>query len=513
MTVQTHDPSQILTLQEHLDAAAALDSGVLDDLRALARQLDGHTVLPLIGAGGSYDCGMPLAGHIGENLRDDYYANPSFDPHTAGLQPDMADVAEEIFIAANQTAVVQALGIPDPALWPPAHDIDDHFCGYRVLARLAREDLYTDAVTLNYDCAYEAGLQTEGFTLARGATPGGRWRDHVTLIADPEGNNSTVRPGSLALRKLHGCAAHYRDEVDRAASNHPEDRIVIRRRQLLNWRQDIWARDYLRHAARTSILLLLGFSAGDPDIVGELYGLLSDVYASSSASGEPRIIVIDPQPDTPQLHGLIHAGLGDSSSAPGAITKIRTRPATTTATLLALLTETLHHHLQPAMTSGGLTLPGTLDPRMAALSVAAPVMLRWSYLLRPSQDEDLNQRANLQSAARHGYVPLRLDGDTTVRALRTRAELRATLGRAAPESTREALENHSFLTDPARGVAYLPCGLDLDTLRGGARPAGELQTARETLPWPERLECVIVAESPAGWRGVSLATGREVPVP
>jgi hypothetical protein len=62
-------------------------------------------------------------------------------------------------------AVVEALGLPDPALWPSADDIDPHFCSYRVLARLAREGVFEQAVTLNYDCAYEAGLKGEGFLI------------------------------------------------------------------------------------------------------------------------------------------------------------------------------------------------------------------------------------------------------------------------------------------------------------------------------------------------------------
>jgi hypothetical protein len=125
----------------------------------------------------------------------------------------------------------------------------------------------------------------------------------------------------------------------------------------------------------------------------------------------------------------------------------------------------------------------------------------------------LNQRTNLHGAARRGYVPLRADTDTTIRAIKTRTELRAALGHGTPESTREALSNHAFIVDAAAGVAYLPCGLDLDTLRGGARPAGELQMTRETLPWPRHLDCVLVAEGPAGRRGINLTSGHEVPVP
>lgn len=513
MTIRTHDPSQILTLQEHLDIASSLDGGILEELRALAVQLDGQSVLPLIGAGGSYDCGMPLASQIGQELLADYNADARFEPHITTLAPDLGDVAEAIYLKAGQIAVVEALGLPDPALWPSAESITPHFCAYRVLARLAREQLFAQAITLNYDCAYEAGLRSEGFLLAPDTTPGARFRDHATIIPDAQAAASPALRGSLVLRKLHGCAQHYRHEVARGATNHPEDRIIVRSGQLNNWHGVHWARDYVRQAARDNILLLLGFSGRDSVIAGELRDLLSDIYEQTTPTGKPRIIAIDNEPDTASLLGLIDTGLGGGEPAPGSVTRIRTQPATTTAIMLALLTETLHHHLQPHIAAATLTLPDVLDARMAVLTIAAPVMLRWSYLLREPQDDDFNQRTNLHSTAREGYVPLLLQPATTIRALQTRTELRAALGHAEPETTREALADHAFITDPAAGVAYLPCGLDLDTLRGGARPAGELQMTRETLPWPKHLDCVLVAEDPSGRRGISLASGLEVHVP
>jgi hypothetical protein len=511
VSICTHKPEQIRDLQDHLDAAVALDAAVIADLRALAVQLDGQSVLPLIGAGGSFDCGMPLAASIGRDLLDDYRANPDYAPHQAGLAPLMGDVTEAIYVSANQDAVVKALGLPEPALWPAAAEVHDHFCGYRVLARLAREQLFAQAATFNYDCAYEAGLLDEGFTLAPGATPGARFPDHVTLIADARAANDTTRPGSLVLRKLHGCAASYRRDVADPAVAQPEDRIIVRTAQLTHWRDDIWARDYLRQYARTDVLLLIGFSGQDHVIAGEILSLLTEIHRQAPRPGEARVIAIDYDPNTIRLNGLIHAGLGETQPAPGVITKICTDPAGNTATLIALLTEMLDYHLADALSHIGHALPEDLEQRIAALTIAAPVMLRWSYLLRPSAENDLNQRANLQSVARRGYVPLLLDPLTTASALRTRAVLRAALGQAS-ESTRDALENHAFLTDPAAGFAYMPCGLSFETLRAGARPAGELHTARETLPSPSGLDCVLVSADPVR-RGISLTTGDEVPVP
>jgi hypothetical protein len=96
VTVRTFEPSQVRQLQEHFDAASAFHPTVLDQLRALAVQIGGCSVLPLIGAGGSYDCGMPLARQIGEDLLRDYLADPRFAPHAAGLSADLGDVAEAI---------------------------------------------------------------------------------------------------------------------------------------------------------------------------------------------------------------------------------------------------------------------------------------------------------------------------------------------------------------------------------------------------------------------------------
>jgi hypothetical protein len=61
MTVRTIDMSQVRSLQEHLDMAAALDDAQINEIRTLAGQLQDLPVLPIIGAGTSHDCGMRLA--------------------------------------------------------------------------------------------------------------------------------------------------------------------------------------------------------------------------------------------------------------------------------------------------------------------------------------------------------------------------------------------------------------------------------------------------------------------
>jgi len=179
MTVRTMDPSQVLTLQEHLAQALALEPQEVEKVRVLAAQLQGRSVLPMLGAGASHDCGMRLATQIGIDLYDDYLADPAFAPHASGLRQELGEVADAICAAAGQVAVVRAVGLPDPALWPGTDEVGAHFCAYRVLARLSREDVMDEAVTFNYDCGHEAGLKAEGYLRSARTESGKEWLDQV----------------------------------------------------------------------------------------------------------------------------------------------------------------------------------------------------------------------------------------------------------------------------------------------------------------------------------------------
>lgn len=84
------DVAQVRALEEHLAAAAAMDPAIANAVRALAAQLDGLPTLPILGAGASHDCGMRLASQLGEDLYEWYMGNSAFEPHAAGLKPDLA---------------------------------------------------------------------------------------------------------------------------------------------------------------------------------------------------------------------------------------------------------------------------------------------------------------------------------------------------------------------------------------------------------------------------------------
>lgn len=489
--------------------AAALDPSLVDAIRTLASQLQNQSVLPILGAGASHDCGVRLARDMGKDLYRDYVAETTYAPHDAASE-DLADVAQAIRNAAGQVAVVRAIGLPDPALWPDTARVEEHFCLYRVLARLAREDLFDEAIGFNYDCGKEAALVSEGFLRSPGTSAGRQWRDHVSVIADKSSFYELAREGALTYIKAHGCAERFREiavsDEEKAAGT-----IIICKSQLTNWRNDAWMQDRLRDRARTHVLLLIGFSAQDATIHGELQLMLDEVYAEVQPQGVPRVAVIDWQPNTPTLHGLTKSGLGGQEPPDGVVTSVDTSSASTTAAALILLAETLRLRLETHLSDHGYTLPSDIDAQLAALTVSAPLMLRWTYLLRPPSDNEFIQTINVEQAAEGGYVPLTLDPRATATTLSTRLTLRRQLGLANEENTREALSDHGFITHG--GFAYLPVGLSLGELLTACRPGGPVDRARAILGHPAHLDCLLVSDDPGGLRGVHIESGAEVAIP
>jgi hypothetical protein len=511
VTVRSMDLAQVHSLQWHLDRASEMDSERVEEIRTLAAQLRGKPVLPILGAGASYDCGMRLASDIGEDLYNDYMSDPAYEPRQVAAA-DLADVAQAIHNHAGQVAVVRALGLPDPALWPNASDIDEHFCAYRVLARLAHEPTFQfdEAIGFNYDCGKEAALVKEGFLLSARTSGGAQWPDHARVIADRETFYELVPSGALTYLKAHGCAARFREMAltDEATA---AETIVVCKGQLTHWRQDGWVQDRLRDHVRTRVVLLIGFAGQDPAIHGELVTILQEVYQQVPPQQTPRVVVIDWQPNTPTLQGLVKDGLGDAEPAVGMVTAVKVAGASTTAALLILLGEFLRLGLEPSLEAQGYELPEEVDPQLAGLAIAAPVMLRWTYMLHQPAENQFVQKINLEQAAENGYVPLLLDPEGTVRVLHTRSELRQRLRIAGEEGTKEALAEHSFVV--SGGFAYLPTALKLSELRAACRAGGPIERARTVLGHPTGLECVLVSEDSGALRGVHIETGEEIDVP
>lgn len=495
--------SQRRTELEHLENAAALPADAIDGLRALANQLAGEKVVPLLGAGASYDCGMLLASDIARALHEDYMQDDRFLPHACSGSDDLGAISEAIYDVAGQSAVVEMLGLPDPALWPDADAVDSHFCAYRVLARLAREQLFDDALTLNYDCNYEAGLKNEGFLLASDVRGGTEFRDHVKVMSDAYTAGSTVR-ASMSLRKIHGCAERYRAAIDEGAAA-PENDIVIRTEQLEDWTGRRWAEERLRAIARESVMLMIGFSARDAVIVDELADLLGEVYRARPADGDPRIVAMDFNTATPELQHLVEEiGLNSAALAPGRTAFVSTAGTTTTSALLILLVEMLARKLAPAFAAAGYSTPADTESRLGALTLAAPAMLRWAFLLLPSKGFNY---PNLQRAGNDGYVPLSLDPPFTARLLQQRKSLRDRLGLSGEETLVDLMKNHGFIVPPG-GLAYLPTGLSDREVAAACRPAGPRGLVDRSLSRPT-VDCVMIGES----RGFSLDTGKEVKLP
>jgi hypothetical protein len=513
MTLQTIDDTQISSLQEHIDKAAALELARVEEIRALAAQLLGQDlpVLPIVGAGASHDCGMRLATALGKDLYRDYMSNADYasEPRHA-VSEDLAEVAQAIQNAAGQVAVVKAIGVDDPVLWPDAGNVPEHFCLYRVLSRLAREDLFKEVIGFNYDCANEAALKREGYQLSPKTTAGLKFTDHATVIADRATLYDPPREGALRYYKAHGCAHRFRElaltDVEKAAST-----IIICKDQLTHWRDDLWMRERLRDRARDHLLLLIGFAAQDGAVHAELKSVLDEIYKELPAEGKPRLVVIDWRPDTPVLRGLVKSGFGGENPPGGVIAEVGVSSSSTTAVALILLTEFLRLGLTTDLESRSYVLTDELDGQMAALIITAPLMMRWTYLLRAQAKNQYFQKINLAQAVHGGYVPLMVDRDATALSLEIRLRLRETLGMGGQESSSEALSDHGFVTHA--GFAYLPVALELDELRVACEPGGLIDGIRATLPSPVRLERVLVTQHDGALRGVHIDTGAEVAVP
>lgn len=457
---------------------------------------------------------MRVAGQIAIDLHGDCIADPTLRPHVESVaDSDLGQIAEAIYAARedSQQAVLEALGIPNPEQWPGTPEVDPHICALRVLSRAVREQEFLEkAVGFNYDCCSEAALKSEGFRFTRETTAGRLWLDHADIICSKEGYQDTAGRDGYELVKAHGCAEHYREAYAEDASPEVAESIVIRATQIDSWEGRLWACDALRDRVRTGILLLVGFSGQDPATTEELKRVLKDVYAGDSASNRPRLVVIDHKPDADALRELIDYGIGPDGKKGGEVTEICTASSSTTAVLLVLLAEMIALELQPSMEELGYTLPPDLDGRLALLALAGPPMARWSFLLEQGASRAFMQQVNAAMAEELTYVPLRHNPRAIVRALKIRDELRRSIGLNGLDGAESLCETDGFIVH--RGRAYLPLGLDLNTITDAHRD-GALERAKDVLPWPRGLTAILVCEEGGVRRGVSLEKGQEVHVP
>jgi hypothetical protein len=160
----------------------------------------------------------------------------------------------------------------------PTEAIDIAECSYKkrlgirhhVLARFAREGLSPALITTNYDLLIEGAYRLSGFQVdschKKAPSPS---------RADPEklhrivGANQFFEKGdghqAALLVKIHGCVEQYRKRRKVSTSLcQVLPQMVFTFREIQNWRNDFWSRDYLRTLLRTRTIAMIGYSGKDP---------------------------------------------------------------------------------------------------------------------------------------------------------------------------------------------------------------------------------------------------------
>jgi hypothetical protein len=512
VAVPVMDRAQIRSLEDHLDLALALEPDEFEAIRTLAQQLQTVKILPILGAGASYDCGMRVAGCIATDLHAECEADEELKANLQAVAPnDLGGIAEAIYKHHGDChqAVLEAIGMPDPQRWPGTPEVEPHFCALRIMARLIREhEGLRSAFSFNYDCCKEAALAAEGFSESRQRTAGLVWIDNANVFCTKEMYVNPQNSDGFELVKAHGCAEHYRKAYEKDQREEVAEAIVIRAKQIETWAERFWAKRSFDDRVQKSVLLLLGFSGQDEATAVELKEVLEDSRKSDSGSTPPRLVVIDRNPDTDELRELVNCGTGPGGAEERAVTKISTAKTSTTAVLMVLLAETIALELQPAMAASGFALSADLGARLGLLTLTGPAMARWSFQLGREIGAYI-QRINVEMEE-HDYVPLRHNRDIAVRAFKLREEMRAEFGLTGQEQIRDLAGTDGFIRHQNR--AYLPLGIGLDQVEAAHR-SGALRQAREVLPWPEAIESVLVCDEGGARKGISVVTGEEVPVP
>jgi hypothetical protein len=193
--------------------------------------------------------------------------------------------------AAGKAHFLDAMGFMNTAVMagsPHTHRLDDVIDSYEgrlrprhhVLAWLALEGVLPVLVTTNYDLLLEGAYRLAGMdsllavaerrqesdAIRRNAAlPWNRRLRYFMPIADATQFFSYGDGHQAALiLKLHGCAFVYRRETcsaDRWRAILPT--MVFTFREIQNWRDASWSRDYLRSLLRTRTVAFAGYSGAD----------------------------------------------------------------------------------------------------------------------------------------------------------------------------------------------------------------------------------------------------------
>jgi hypothetical protein len=165
---------------------------------------------------------------------------------------------------------------------------------HRVLAWLAAEGLCPTLVTTNYDLLIESAYRAAGLLPMN--PPDDLWKDSMKPLYKAKLSHLPVNDRyrhfkrvanaaqffthgdahqSALIHKIHGCVESYRMVLDRkespAEKNFRDFRAVLQTivftfREIQNWRDDSWSRDYLSTLLRTHTIVFAGYSGADPVI-------------------------------------------------------------------------------------------------------------------------------------------------------------------------------------------------------------------------------------------------------
>jgi hypothetical protein len=483
--------------------------------QSFADDISENALLPVVGAGASRPCAVPLASDLGwelvqaiETKRVKVTREPSDYTDFRGRreqgsdQPtDLGRVADLICMENPVAVVLDELGLRDESRWPGGealslqHTTHPHACAYRVLARLARERLISEALTFNFDCHFEGALIKEGFQTSGRRRGHALWPQRYDVVADARSNAHLIPRGDFVLNKVHGCVATLRRRYEEASGDPEKQRaadasIVIRWTQLLDWRGDLWARDLFRDRARRHVLVLIGFAGADPVIHSSLRAVLEEIRPDFGP--QSRVRVIDARPNALALQLLADVGRGESGASPAK--PLVVGDLGLPEVLFIVYVELLRIALErEAASRGGSTLLAADDPRetMIQLGVVAPALSRWTTALLQSTDAVTSGTGEAIDEYRDDlYVPLTGDAARSLLALRTERLLAERMNIRLTEAN--ALLPMGFYRKGRDPRAFIATGLAPKELQRVAAD-GHLREVGQRLATPDDLIPVAAA--------------------
>ena len=287
-------------------------------------------------------------------------------PADYSIYQGLISIDPEPLMAAGQGTAGKALFLDTMGFNDPAVMAGDPFAQFDLarrsyadrlrdrhstLAWLALERALPIVLTTNYDMLLEGGYRMAGM-LGRtphvdAASSGLEWNRRLRFFTPISEAAQFFTEGdgfaSALIVKIHGCVHSYREHREkyaraRRAGAGPEAlrtfatnwRRVLRTtvftfREIQNWREDSWSRDYIRTLLRTRTVAFAGYSTADPvmhDTFRSVYEEMTRYRLSTQAQTSPSAFFFQFGPKT-EFHGIeilraasraageVHPDLGD----------------------------------------------------------------------------------------------------------------------------------------------------------------------------------------------------------